>query len=157
MFKHLEIQAVPAFAPITQLLVRELDAELAAHHSVTEVYGLSGLDDVDPSFLVARVDGDAVGYAAYCRFDDNTVELRSLYVRKSMRGLGIGKSLLAELEHYAANQGFSIISLESAAVYSAAVQLCKSIGYQKKSTASEQLINSNNLCFEKGLSTLALA
>ncbi len=59
-----------------------------------------------------------------------TVEIRKMYLHPSVRGVGLGRFLLAALEQAIVRRGFEAIWLETASVLQAAVYLYESAGYQ---------------------------
>ena len=61
--------------------------------------------------LVAVVDGRAVGVARGVPVDEDTKELRSLWVDPRVRGAGVAGALLTEIEAWAVEQGASRLRL----------------------------------------------
>lgn len=63
--------------------------------------------------LIARADGEASGCAGLRRVDDRTAELRRVFVRAELRGLGGGARLLAAVEDTARELGTERIVLDT--------------------------------------------
>ncbi|MEM6592001.1 MAG: GNAT family N-acetyltransferase [Cyanobacteria bacterium P01_H01_bin.119] len=82
-------------------------------------------------FWVIEQAGTVVGTAAYQPIERGThaVEIRKMYLLPNVRGLGLGKFLLQQLEAAIAAKGYRQIWLETATVLKAAVQLYESRGY----------------------------
>ena len=91
-------------------------------------------------FWVIEQQGKIVGTSAYypCLEIDGTpshrgkqaVEIRKMYLHPQVRGQGLGKYLLAELERSILARGYSEIWIETASVLTAAVKLYEANGYQ---------------------------
>jgi putative acetyltransferase len=86
-------------------------------------------------FWVIEDNGTIVGTSAYypCLIeedcDSNAVEIRKMYLHPQIRGQGLGKYLLAQLERSIFERGYREIRIETASVLTAAVKLYKSSGY----------------------------
>ena len=86
----IEIEAVSVPTEEVRVLVEDLEAELAALYSAEQRHGLA-LDAIfQPHirFFVARCDGAAAGCGGVAFFRD-FAEVKRMYVRKELRGLGI--------------------------------------------------------------------
>jgi putative acetyltransferase len=83
-------------------------------------------------FWVVELDGQIVGTAAYypVENDNQGVEVRKMYLLAEVRGQGLGKYLLAQLEKAIANRGFTTIYIETASVLKEAVILYETNNYQ---------------------------
>jgi putative acetyltransferase len=83
-------------------------------------------------FWVVERDGKLVGTGAYYPIHRgrNAVEIRKMYLLPEVRGVGLGKFLLKELEQAIAAKGFDQIWIETASVLKEAVQLYERNGYQ---------------------------
>ncbi|MBW4644348.1 MAG: GNAT family N-acetyltransferase [Goleter apudmare HA4340-LM2] len=82
-------------------------------------------------FWVIEHENQIVGTGAYYPVDrgKKAVEIRKMYLLSSVRGLGLGKYLLAQLEAAIASRGFEEIWIETASVLVEAVKLYESKGY----------------------------
>ena len=86
-------------------------------------------------FLVVDDDDGVVGCGGIRRLEDGPdgttpFEVKHLYLRPSMRGLGAGRILLAELERRAAAFGATDVVLDTNASLAAAGGLYRSSGYR---------------------------
>jgi putative acetyltransferase len=61
---------------------------------------------------------------------EKAVEIRKMYLSQQVRGQGLGKYLLGELEQSIIAHGYREIWIETASVLAAAVQLYEANGYQ---------------------------
>ena len=86
---------------------------------------------VGGEFWVIEKQGQVVGTGAYYPVErgHNAVEIRKMYLSPTVRGKGLGKFLLQQLEDAIANRGFHEIWIETASVLKEAVKLYESSGY----------------------------
>jgi putative acetyltransferase len=87
---------------------------------------------VGGEFWVIEQQGKLVGTGAYYPVErgEKAVEIRKMYLLSAVRGKGLGRYLLQELEKAIAFHGFQEIWIETASVLKEAVQLYESSGYQ---------------------------
>jgi len=82
-------------------------------------------------FWVIEHQNQIVGTAAYYPINrgEKAVEIRKMYLLPKVRGLGLGKFLLQQLETAIALRGFEQIWIETASILTEAVKLYESSGY----------------------------
>lgn len=82
-------------------------------------------------FWVIERSGQLVGTGAYYPISrgENAVEIRKMYFVPEVRGQGLGRFLLKELEKTIADRGFTQIWIETASVLKEAVRLYETSGY----------------------------
>ncbi|WP_068928863.1 GNAT family N-acetyltransferase [Planobispora rosea] len=104
----------------------------AAFAELVAKYGAEGRSGVDPGarFLVAVVDGRAVGCGAVQPVDPATGEVKRMYVVPEHRGRGVARSLLSALEDLARAQGNTALRLTTGYLQPEAVNLYRSSGYE---------------------------
>ena len=83
----------------------------------------------DGAFLIAWLDGRPVGCGAVRALDADTAEIKRMWVDPAVRGLGVGRSLLAALESAAAGLERRTVRLDTAAYLTEALPLYQSAGY----------------------------
>jgi putative acetyltransferase len=83
-------------------------------------------------FWVIEHQNQIIGTGAYypVHRGEKAVEIRKMYLLSSVRGLGLGKYLLQQLEIAISSRGFRQIWVETASVLSTAVKLYENTGYQ---------------------------
>ncbi|MCP2729153.1 GNAT family N-acetyltransferase [Limnofasciculus baicalensis] len=83
-------------------------------------------------FWVIEQEGKVVGTSGYypVKRGEKSVEIRKMYLLPDVRGNGLGRYLLKELENAIANRGFQEIWIETASVLKEAVNLYERSGYQ---------------------------
>jgi putative acetyltransferase len=103
-----------------------------------ELAALPGYYDV---LLVARGnDGELVGSVAVKRLPDGSGELKRLYVRPSVRGIGLGKTLAATAVERARDHGYSLLRLDTLPTMEAAQGIYASLGFQPAERYSDNPI-----------------
>src|SRR5260370_5527391 len=113
-------------------LVAALDAHLASRYEPENGFGpnlkptqlASGLG----TFLVARVDGRAVGCGAVRLLDPATVEIKRMYVEPEQRGQGVAKEILKHLEDAGRELGAKRSVLETGVFQDEAIGLYRRAG-----------------------------
>ncbi len=83
-------------------------------------------------FWVIEHNNLLIGTGAYypIKRGEKAVEIRKMYLMPSVRGFGLGKYLLQQLEEAIASRGFQEIWIETASVLTEAVKLYESNGYK---------------------------
>ncbi|MEL6489265.1 MAG: GNAT family N-acetyltransferase [Cyanobacteria bacterium J06621_3] len=86
-------------------------------------------------FWVVEYQNTIVGTGGYHPIErgDQAVEIRKMYLSPAVRGHGLGRFLLAQLEQAAAKKGFKEAWVETATVLKEAVKLYEKNGYQPMS------------------------
>jgi ribosomal protein S18 acetylase RimI-like enzyme len=82
-------------------------------------------------FIVAYDGDEAVACGAFRRHDDDTAEIKRMWVRPSARGRGIARMILDELEVSAVGSGYRATVLETGVRQPEAVALYESHGYTR--------------------------
>jgi DNA-binding MarR family transcriptional regulator/GNAT superfamily N-acetyltransferase len=81
--------------------------------------------------LVAYLRSEPVGCGAVKHHDDAPSEIKRMWVAESVRGLGIGRRLLTELEACAKRSGARAVRLETNRVLTEAIALYRSAGFRE--------------------------
>ena len=80
-------------------------------------------------FLVATADGEPVACGGVQRIDDTTAEIKRMWVSGDMRGRGLGRAMLTELETLAAALGYQRVVLDTNSALTEAIAMYRSGGY----------------------------
>jgi GNAT superfamily N-acetyltransferase len=109
----------------------------------------------DGVFLVVRDDdGAAVACGGLARFDAERAELKRMYALPAVRGRGLGRRVLVELEAAARDLGYRGIVLETGDLQPEALGLYRSAGYERIPCYPPYDSRALSLCFEKRLPPL---
>jgi DNA-binding MarR family transcriptional regulator/predicted GNAT family acetyltransferase len=107
----------------------DVDAERSA--PVADMAHPSGL------FVIARLDGDAVGCGGLKRVDKATGEIKRVWTAPSARGLGVARRMLRTLEAAAREKGLKTLRLDTNRTLTEAHALYRSEGYQETARFNE--------------------
>ena len=96
-------------------LIAELDAYLIPLYPIEDHYGYSieKLLEEGVAFFVIRHDGIAAGCGGIKLFGTDYGEIKRMYVRPTLRGLGLGRRMLDHLAAYALQYGVHVVRLET--------------------------------------------
>jgi len=103
-------------------------------------------------FIIARRDGEPVACGALRPFDDETAELKRMYVVPAARRQGFGRLMIAALERHARGFGYKTIVLETGVGQPDAQQLYESCGYLRAPAFGGYIGNPSSVCYRKDLS-----
>jgi len=95
---------------------------------------ITGEDELTPPrglLLVARLHEEPVGCGGLSHLRDSAPEVKRMWVAPEVRGLGLGRRMLRELERHAAAAGAPTIRLETNRALAEAIQLYRSSGYRE--------------------------
>jgi DNA-binding MarR family transcriptional regulator/GNAT superfamily N-acetyltransferase len=89
-------------------------------------------------FLVATLHGEAVGCGALKFHGGAPAEIKRMWVSSGVRGLGLGRRLLAELEAQAQAHGAGTVRLETNRSLGEAISLYRTAGYREVAAFSDE-------------------
>ena len=147
---ELTISADDPVGTIAQALVDALCGEMAGRYGFApSPFSMAELTTEGAVFLVARLDGQAVGCAALRRLDEQMGELKRMFVSPEARRRGIARRLLVEVERFARQFGYKIIRLETGTLQPEAQGLYQSLGYHRIPSFGSYVHDPTSICFEK--------
>jgi GNAT superfamily N-acetyltransferase len=103
------------------------------------------------AFLVIWSKGEGVGCGAIKTMDERTAHIKRVFVTPKMRRKGLGRLIMKSLEAKAVELGYSIIFLETADKQFEALEMYRSLGYQRVPCAGRVPGTESSICFEKRL------
>jgi DNA-binding MarR family transcriptional regulator/N-acetylglutamate synthase-like GNAT family acetyltransferase len=118
---------------------QELASRLSAGFDPSRSISASAEELMPPNgaFLVAELHGQAVGCGGL-KYQGNIGEIKRMWVAASLRGLGLGKRILAELEQLARQQQLRVLRLETNQALLEAQHLYLSFGYLEVAAFSHE-------------------
>lgn len=135
-----------------QILVKELDKDLSIRdgdeHSF---YAQFNKVDAIKNVLVAYRNEQAVGCGAIKKMDENTMEIKRMYVPPHLRGKGIASQILQELETWSRELGYKKCILETGKKQPEAIALYHKNLYQIIPNYGQYEGIENSVCFAKEL------
>jgi DNA-binding MarR family transcriptional regulator/GNAT superfamily N-acetyltransferase len=81
--------------------------------------------------LLATLHGEPVGCGAVKLHREAPAEIKRVWVADAVRGLGVGRRILGELERYAAERGWTTVRLDTNRNLTEAIALYRSAGYRE--------------------------
>ncbi|HYE00550.1 MAG TPA: GNAT family N-acetyltransferase [Alphaproteobacteria bacterium] len=117
--------------PEVLALLAQSDAYMAALYPAesNHLLDIAALLRPEVTFLVARLDGRAVGCAALVRCGADWAEIKRMFVDPAARGHKLGRRLLQALEAAASEQGIAILRLETGISQPEALALYRTAGF----------------------------
>ena len=103
------------------------------------------------TFLLARIEGRPVGCIGLRRHDDDTAEIKRMYVVPDARRRGVGQVLLSTVEAQARRLGYRSIILESGERQPEALALYAGHGYTRIPNYGHWKDSPLSVCLEKRL------
>ncbi|MEH0970766.1 bifunctional helix-turn-helix transcriptional regulator/GNAT family N-acetyltransferase [Micromonospora sp. CPCC 205546] len=82
-------------------------------------------------FLLATLNAEPVGCGAVKLHRGAPAEIKRVWVADSVRGLGLGRRMLGELERYAAERGWSAVRLDTNRNLTEAIAMYRATGYRE--------------------------
>ncbi|MBP7173493.1 MAG: GNAT family N-acetyltransferase [Cloacibacterium sp.] len=134
----------------SQNLVKELDKDLAIRDGEEHDF-FSQFNTIDNiRYVIVAYENDiAVGCGAIKNFDENTMEIKRMFVAVDKRGKGIASLVLEELEKWTKELNFSKCILETGVKQPEAIHLYKKNGYKTIPNYGQYAHVKSSICFEK--------
>lgn len=102
-------------------------------------------------FVVARLQGKAVGCGALVIGTNGTAELKRVVVDAAARGQGVGRAIMQALEGAAITEGVRLIQLETGPDSEPALRLYRAFGYRERGPFGAYRPSPFSLFMEKDL------
>jgi putative acetyltransferase len=141
----------PDFAGLVELLNRDLNLRYGEIQERYDEFNKIGLIE---TVIIAYADGIPVGCGCFKFYDNKTIEIKRMFVKKEERGKRIASRILANLEHWAADLGFKKAILETGVNQSEAIALYQKSGYESISNYGQYIGNANSICMSKQLKSV---
>ena len=131
MSRRIEIAVEDPAQPEVAPLLQASDAYMASLYPAesNHLLDVASLQKPRVTFLVARVDGQALGCAAVVDSGEGWVEVKRMFVSPAARGLKLGRRLLDEIETIAVQRGAHALRLEMGGLQPEALGLYRSAGF----------------------------
>jgi hypothetical protein len=137
------------FQQLVTMLDNELWNELNEDQSTYDQYNkVPGLDTV----IVIYENIIPVAIGCFKKYDEETVEIKRMFVKKDYRGRGISRLVLEELEGWAIESGFNKSILETSVKFKPARGLYTAAGYAVIDNYDQYKGLAESVCMKKELS-----
>jgi len=108
------------------------------------------LDPLDTA-VIAYYNNKPVGCGCFKRYDEDSVEIKRMYVDPDLRGRGIASTILNELEKWAKENGFKYTVLETGLKLDDANALYRKQGYEVIENYGQYAGIASSVCMKKTL------
>ncbi|EMR02459.1 GNAT family N-acetyltransferase [Cesiribacter andamanensis] len=131
-------------------LVRLLDADLKLRDGDDHAFynQFNSIANIRHALLAYQGD-TPVGCGALKAYDEQTLELKRMYVRPEYRRQGIARGLLSELERWAQELGYRQLILETGQAQPEAIALYRHSGWQLIPNYGQYAGVTNSVCMQK--------
>ena len=139
-------------APDFISLVSQLDKELAIRDGEDHAFyaQFNGLENIN-YVLVAYENDEAIGCGAIKEYDNETMEIKRMFVPLKGRRKGVASGILNGLEKWAADLGYRKCILETGIKQHEAIALYEKQGYKRIPNYGQYENVKESLCFVKSL------
>jgi DNA repair protein RadC len=112
-------------------------------------YWGNNLIEFNANVVLIYLDGKAVASGCFKKYNENTVELKRMFVLPEARGLGLAQKVIRELEKKAKNQGYQIMILETLYKQTEAISLYQKVGFEIVENYEPYIGLSNSICMSR--------
>ena len=138
----------PAFSGLT----RQLDTDLRDRYGrKQDGYDRHNVVDHVRTAIVGYLNDQPVACGCFKAIDEETTELKRMYVEPASRGKGCGAGVLQALEQWAAELGYTRMILETGKGQPEAIGLYRKCGYNVMENYEPYQGNDNSVCMQKCL------
>ena len=138
--------------PDFRLLVKELDEDLRIRNGdMMDIYDKHNIIDKIDTVVLAYINGVPAACGCFKPFDNEAVEIKRMFVRKTARGRGLSLIILTELEVWAKAAGFNFTVLETGSKQTEALGLYPRAGYILIANYGPYVNLEHSICFKKTL------
>ena len=133
-------------------MVIAMDEDLILRNGETQklYHQYNKIDHIDHA-VVVYAENKPVGCSCFKRFDDQTIEVKRMFVLPEMRGNQLAARLLDELEKWALEEGFSKAVLETGLRQVEAIRLYTKAGYTLTENYGQYVGMADSICYRKEL------
>jgi len=133
-------------------LVNALDDDLYLRNGEAQLQyrRYNQIDHINHVILV-YADGKPVGCGCFKRFDNETIEIKRMFVLPEMRGKQLAAQLLQKLEQWAIDEGYCNAVLETGLRQVEAIRLYTRAGYSLTQNYGQYIGMEDSICYRKEL------
>jgi putative acetyltransferase len=131
-------------------LVWSLDQDLNSRYQKDqEEYDKFNKIDLLDTVVIAYLNDQAVGCGCFKKYNEFTIEIKRMFVNPDMRGKGIAKKILSELELWGIQLGFTNAILETGIGQPEAIGLYEKLGYKRIPNYDQYAGMPGSVCMKK--------
>ena len=133
-------------------LIKLLDDDLNERYGELQMqYNEHNKVDYINDVVIIYKDKVPVACGAFKELNNNTIELKRIFVIKENRRQGLSKLIISELEELGRSRGYKDAVLETGIKQHEAINLYKNTGYDGIQNYEPYIGNSNSVCMKKTL------
>ena len=133
-----------------QNLVKLLDADLLIRDGeIHHFYAQFNKVDFIKNVIIAYADAEAVGCGAIKMYDEQTMEIKRMFVKEGYRNQGLAAKILIQLEDWAKDLSFQKCILETGNNQPEAIRLYQKCNYKIIPNYGQYEGVETSFCFEK--------
>jgi GNAT superfamily N-acetyltransferase len=117
-------------------------------------YWGNNLIEFNDNVVLIYLEGKPVASGCFKKYNENTVELKRMFVSPEARGLGLAQLVIKELETEAKNQGFETMILETLYKQIEAISLYQKVGFEIVKNYEPYVGLTNSVCMSKSINVL---
>jgi len=136
-------------------LIKIFDAFLWERYpELKKDYWGNNLIEFNANVILVCLDEKPVASGCFKKYNENTVELKRMFVSPEARGLGLAQLIIKELEKEAIDQGFEVMILETLYKQKEAISLYQKTGFEIVENYEPYVGLLNSICMSKSINTL---
>ncbi|TDD75871.1 GNAT family N-acetyltransferase [Flavobacterium caseinilyticum] len=131
-------------------LIKALDKSLWERYPELKAdYWGNNILELNPNVIILYLEDKAVGCGCFKKYDQNSIEIKRMFISAEVRGMGLAKSVLQELENWAQDLGYSSSVLETLYKQKEAIALYQKAGYLIIDNYEPYIGLENSICMRK--------
>jgi len=130
------------------LLDQDLNRRYGVKQSEYDTYNI--IEYID-TIVIANYESNPAGCGCFKKYDDETIEIKRMFVKPEFRGKGISKLVLHELETWGKHLGYTKAILETGKNQPEAIGLYERFGYNRINNYDQYVGMENSICMMKTL------
>ncbi len=136
------------FIKLTALLDEDLDIRYGL---LQKQYKQHNKIDLIKNVVIIYKNNEPAACGAFKEFDNSSVEIKRVFVRKELRQQGLSKLIMSKLEEIAKGKGYRYAVLETGQKQYAAISLYQKLNYTPIPNYGPYIGNTNSICMKKTL------
>jgi GNAT superfamily N-acetyltransferase len=133
-------------------LIKTFDAYLWNRYpELKKDYWGNNLIEFNANVFICYLDEKAVACGCFKKYNEDSVELKRMFVLPEARGLGLAQLVIKEIEAEAKNQGFKLLILETLYKQTEAINFYEKSGFSIVENYEPYVGLSQSVCMSKSI------